>query len=160
MLTLSRRHILIGAGATGLMLAGPSWAATHEVQMLNQHPEDRKRRMVFYPRLLQAQAGDTITFTPVDPAHNSASIDGMIPDGAEAWNGRMNKEISVTLDVPGFYGYKCTPHVALGMVGLIVVEGEGKMANYEAAKAVKHRGRVKRVFEEIWAEVEESGLAA
>ena len=82
----------------------------------------------------------------------------MVPDGAEAWKGRVNEEIELSLTVPGFYGYKCLPHFATGMVGLIVVEGEGKLNNLEAARAVRHRGRAAQIFDEIWAEAEAAGL--
>jgi pseudoazurin len=99
-----------------------------------------------------------VSFVPTDRSHNSASIDGMIPEAAEPWDGRINQSIDVTLTVPGIYGYKCTPHLALGMAGLIIVEGEGKLDNLEAAKAVRQRGRATQVWEEIWAEAEAAGL--
>lgn len=114
--------------------------------------------MVFYPRILQVNSGDTVTFESVDKGHNSASIKGMIPDGAESWKGKINKDVSVTFEQPGFYGYVCTPHGTNGMVGLIVVEGEGKLDNLESAKKVKQRGKSKKAFKAIWEEAEEMGL--
>jgi pseudoazurin len=133
-------------------------AASHTVQMLNIHPENQRLRQVFFPRVLVVQPGDTVTFLATDRGHNSASIEGMIPEGAEAWNGRINEEIAVTLDRPGFYGYVCTPHASVGMVGLIAVEGDGMMDNLEAAQAVRQRGRAQQAWEEIWAEVAGMGL--
>jgi len=160
---LSRRNTLALAGAAALApLAAPRLAraaAAHEVQMLNVNPDNPRQRMVFLPRVLAVQPGDTVTFLATDRSHNSASLDGMIPDGAEAWDGRINEEISVTLEVPGFYGYQCTPHYAMGMVGLIVVQGDGMMDNFAAAQEVRQRGRAGDAFEEIWAEVAETGLA-
>ncbi|WP_243470839.1 hypothetical protein [Ruegeria denitrificans] len=44
------------------------------------------------------------------------------------------------------------------MVGLVIVNGEGKLANLEASKSVKHRGRANVVFDELWTEAEASGL--
>jgi len=161
-LSITRRRTLALAGAAALApLAMPSFlraATSHEVQMLNMHPDNPRQRMVFVPRLLVIQPGDTVTFLPTDGGHNSAILDGMIPEGAEGWNGRINEEISVTPEVPGFYGYQCTPHLTMGMVGLIVVEGDGMMDNYEAAREVPQRGRAAQAFDEIWAEVEEQGL--
>jgi pseudoazurin len=55
-----------------------------------------------------------------------------VPDGAEGWQGAMNQEVSVTLDEEGVYVYKCTPHAALNMAGVIQV---GEPTNYDAAKA-------------------------
>ena len=42
----------------------------------------------------------------------------------------------------------------MGMVGLVVVKGDGIMANVETAKAAKLRGKGADVFAEIWAEVD------
>lgn len=159
MLLVSRRTFVLSTAA--LAVARPSLvraATTHEVQMLNVNPDDPKQRMVFYPHLLTIQPGDTVKFVATDKSHNSVSIDEMIPEGAEGWEGKINEEVDVTFDQPGFYGYQCVPHTALGMVGLIVVEGDGKLDNLEAAQAVKHRGKAKQVFEQIWAEAEAEGL--
>ncbi len=155
---ISRREALLVAG--GLVLVPPSLAvaAEHTIEMLNRHPDDKKKRNVFLPRILTIQPGETVNFVTVDRGHNSASIDGMLPEGAAEWKGKVSKDVAVTFDTPGYYGYLCTPHYALGMVGLIIVEGEGKLANLEAAKAVKHRGRARAEFEEIWAEAEAGGL--
>ena len=57
----------------------------------------------------------------------------MIPPGATPFKGRINEEIVVKLTVPGLYGYKCLPHLGMGMVGLIQV---GKPVNKEAAARV------------------------
>ena len=158
MALISRREALLIAG--GLVLVQPSLAvaAEHRVEMLNRHPDDKKKRNVFLPRILTVQPGDTVNFVTVDRGHNSASIDGMLPEGAEEWKGKLSKDTAVTFDKPGYYGYLCTPHYALGMVGLIIVEGDGRLANLETAKAVKHRGRARAEFEEIWAEAEAGGL--
>ena len=161
MTTLNRRTFVVSMTALATLPAGLSHAATaHQVAMLNKHPEDKKQRMVYLPRILTVQPGDTIKFLPTDKGHNAESMKDMIPEGAEAWKSKINEEIEITISQPGFYGYKCTPHYTTGMVGLIICEGEGKMANLEAAKAVKQRGRAKKIFEEIWAEAEEMGLLA
>lgn len=156
---LSRRAVMMSALAAGVVAAAPLRASTqHVVEMYNKHPENKKLRMVFTPRVLSVQPGDTVLFKSVDKSHNSASIDGMLPEGAEPWNGKVSRDIEVTFTVPGIYGYKCTPHLSMGMVGLIVVEGEGKLDNLEAAKGVKQRGKAKKIFAEIWDEAEEMGL--
>ena len=91
-------------------------AETHIVKMLNQGPEGI---MIFEPSVLDVDVGDTVIFEATDAAHNSESIDGMIPNGATSWSGSLSKNISVTFDVPGVYGYQCTPHSMMAMVGLI-----------------------------------------
>ena len=105
------------------------YGASFEVKMLNQGQDGV---MVFEPSLLKINAGDTVTFKATDAAHNSASIPGMIPNGASSWNGELSRDISVTFDVPGIYGYQCTPHAMMAMVGVIQVDN-----NTENLDAVK-----------------------
>jgi len=160
----SRRTFVKGIGIISALPMLPkivfAAAVDHVVQMLNKHPEDKKKKMVYYPNLLQVNAGDSVTFESVDKGHNSASIKKMIPDGAEPWKGKINKDITVKFDVPGFYGYVCTPHGTTGMVGLIVVEGDGKLDNLKSAQKIRHRGKSKKAFKEIWKEAESMGLTS
>ena len=90
----------------------------HTVKMLNQGSTGV---MVFEPAVLKINIGDTVTFVATDAAHNSASIPGMLPPNATAWNGQLSRDISVTFDIPGVYGYQCTPHAMMAMVGVIQV---------------------------------------
>jgi len=163
-LTLHRRSLMLTAAAAGLVTSLPASkagaATTHEVQMLNVHPENRRLRQVFLPRLIVVQPGDTVRFVATDKTHNSASIDGMIPEGAAEWKGKINDDVEATIDVAGFYGYQCTPHASTGMVGLIVAQGDGMMDNYDAAKGVRQRGRARAVWEEIWEEVDAMDFTA
>ena len=73
---------------------------------------------------------------------------------------KINKEVEVKLDVPGFYGFQCKPHANMGMIGLIVVEGDGKMANLEDAKGVKHRGKAKDAWAALWEKADAEGLTS
>jgi pseudoazurin len=155
---------LAGAAAAApiasVMVTGEASAmgASHEIQMLNKDPDDRKASMVYIPQILQVNAGDTVKFVSADKGHNTKSIDDMIPEGAEAWDSKLNEDFEMTFEVPGFYGYLCTPHSSTGMVGLVVVEGEGKLDNLETAQGVKHRGKARKVWEGIWEEAAEMGL--
>ena len=125
-------------------------AAEHEVLMLNKGPDGQ--RNWFEPAVVYAQPGDAIHFVATDKGHNSASL--VVPDGAEEWNGKLSKEITVTLDAPGLYAYKCTPHFGLGMVGLIVV-GDPTI-NLEAVKSARFPGKARTVMAELLKEVEAS----
>ena len=77
--------------------------------------------MVFEPSVINIQPGDSVKWLNTNPGHNAASINEMMPSGAKAWNGKMNEEIVVEFTEEGVYGYKCTPHYILGMVGLVIV---------------------------------------
>ncbi|MCQ0091878.1 pseudoazurin [Roseovarius sp. M141] len=107
--------------AAAMMLSGAAWAETFEVQMLNK---GEAGTMVFEPAFVQIAPGDTVKFVATDKSHNAESIDGMIPEGAEGFKGKINEEIEVTLDTEGLYAVKCLPHYAMGMVMTIAV-GEG-----------------------------------
>ena len=94
--------------------------------------------MVFEPAVLSVDVGDTVTFVATDMAHNSASIAGMIPEGAAAWTGELSKDIAVTFEKPGVYVYQCTPHAMMAMVGVINVgQGAENLAAVKAAAAGK-----------------------
>ena len=97
-----------------------TFAAEHEVKMLNSGTEGY---MVFEPAVLKAAVGDTVIFKATDMAHNSASIEGMIPEGANSWNGPMSRDVTVTVNKEGIYIYQCTPHAMMAMVGVIQVGG-------------------------------------
>lgn len=94
-------------------------AANFEVLMLNKGTDGKT--MGFSPSFLQVEPGDTVTFIPVDKGHNTESILGMIPDAATHWKGKVDEQLTVTFTTPGLYGFKCMPHFAMGMVGLIEV---------------------------------------
>lgn len=108
--------------ATGLALAAlmgsAAIAETHEVQMLNRGAEGS---MVFEPAFLRVAPGDTVRFIAADKGHNAQTVEGMIPDGAEAFAGGINQEVEVTLTAEGLYAVICKPHYAMGMVMTIAV---------------------------------------
>jgi len=137
------------AALTAGLAAVPAFAADHEVKMLNRGAAGV---MVFEPAFLEVQPGDSVTFVPTDRSHNAESIDGMLPAGAEAFKGAMNKAVTVTFEAEGIYGYKCKPHVAMGMVGVVVVgDPSGNLA--EAAQA-KLPGKAKKVMAGLLEEAE------
>lgn len=136
-----------------LALATAAHAESHTVQMYSAHPTDPSKVNSFDPPLLRIAPGDGVTFVPANPSHNSASKKGMIPEGAEAWNSGVDEEFTVTLTTEGVYGYICSPHYEMCMVGLIVVGDPA--ANLEAARKVRHIGAAKKVFRDLFAQLEE-----
>ena len=103
-------------------------SAEYTVKMLNNGQEGL---MVFEPSVLSIQPGDTVLFKATDVSHNSASIQGMIPEGAAPWMGAMSQDVKVTFDAEGVYVYQCTPHSMMAMVGVIKV---GAPTNLEQVK--------------------------
>ena len=123
-----------------------------EIQMYSKDPDDSSKLQVFKPALVKAKVGDTIKFVPTDPGHQSSSIADMLPAGVTGWEGKINEEVTYVVPAPGVYGYKCVPHYAAGMIGLIVVEGEGMDANVEASKGVTHPGLAGKTFDALFTE--------
>jgi pseudoazurin len=113
-----------------VILSGSVLAESHEVQMLNTGADGV---MVFEPAVLSINPGDSVTFKATNPGHNSESMEGMMPEGAEGWQGGMGQDVTVTFDQDGVYVYQCTPHLMMAMVGVIKV---GSGSNLEAIKAV------------------------
>ncbi len=116
-----------------------SEGSEHEVKMLNSGADGI---MVFEPAVIKVSKGDTIHFKAVDMSHNSASVDGMIPAGANSWNGTINQDISITLDQEGVYVYQCTPHAMMAMVGVIQVGEAVNMDDVISAADTKKSGFV------------------
>jgi pseudoazurin len=145
---LSATMLIPAAGV--LVRSRPVLAAEHEVKMLNEGPEGQ--RNWFQPAVVYAQPGDTVRFVPTDKGHNSAAV--VVPEGAEEWKGKLSQEVSITLDVPGLYAYKCTPHFGLGMVGLVAV-GDPSI-NLEAVKGGRYPGKARQVMADLLKEVEAS----
>ena len=112
---------LMTSAALIITLGGAVSAETFEVKMLNK---GEGGTMIFEPAGLRIAAGDTVKFLATTKGHNAEAVDGMIPEGAESFAGKINEEIEVTLTEPGFYGVKCKPHFAMGMVMVIAVGDE------------------------------------
>mgnify|MGYP006107804753 CR=1 FL=1 len=112
-----------------LILSGAALAESYEVQMLNTGSDGV---MVFEPAVLSVNPGDSVTFKATNPGHNSESMEGMMPEGAEGWQGGMGQDVTVTFDQDGVYVYQCTPHLMMAMVGVIKV---GSGSNLEVIKA-------------------------
>lgn len=137
------KTILLAAAALAVAIL-PATAADYQVKMLNK---GAKGMMVFEPDLVKVQPGDTVTFVATDAGHDAMSVPGMLPDGAQPFEGQIGKDLTVTFTQPGVYGVKCKPHYVMGMVGVVVVGDPAP--NLDAAKAAKNPGKAGKVFTEL-----------
>ena len=112
-----------------LSFSSIAFSAEHEIKMLNFGSEGG---MVFEPGFLKVNVGDKVNFVAVDISHNTESVEGLIPAGATSWKGDINENVSVVIDKEGVYVYQCTPHIILGMVGVIQA---GEPVNKDAIMA-------------------------
>jgi pseudoazurin len=154
---LNRLLSLLTAATFAAVPWTAAFAADHQVQMLNK--DSQGRPMQFEPAFLNIVPGDTVTFVPTDKTHNSESLPDAIPEGAEPWKGKINEQITVTFIQEGLYAYKCMPHLALGMVGLIQV-GESTVNQDTITAAKGMSGKAKTRMAELVAEATGGAAAA
>lgn len=138
------KNTILAAACAILAATAAAGAEEHVVEMLNK---GEKGAMVFQPDLVRAAPGDTVRFIVADKGHNAETINGMVPEGAEGFKGKINEEVVVILEKDGVYGVKCAPHYGMGMVALITV---GDAVNTAQAETVKHPGKAKKVFAELF----------
>ena len=131
-------------------LATTSFAAEVTIEMLNKNKETKKR-MVYSQELVKIDAGQSIEWLPTAKGHNVEMLAG--PDGFELpKKTKLNDPVNIKFTVPGIYLYQCSPHAAMGMIGIIVVGGD--TSNMEAIKSKKVTGskskkKVKKLLSEI-----------
>lgn len=138
------RTLLLSAA----LLVGSSVAAfaeTIEIQMLNENEAGDK--MVFSQELIRAEVGDVIRFVPTDRSHNAQSVKGALPEGQEAFKGRMNQEIEYVVTETGLTAVVCQPHQTMGMVALIVVGND--VSNADEILDARLRGKGKDKIEAL-----------
>ena len=136
-----------GAALAVLALAAsPAAAKEWQVKMLNKGSDGKL--MVFEPAFIKVAPGDTVKFVATQKGHNAESVAGMVPAGGTAFKGAINQEIVVRFAKPGLYGYKCLPHVGMGMVGLVQVGAATNKAD-AAAAAAKLPGMGKKKMVEL-----------
>ena len=105
-------------------VAAPTANANPQMHTINAEAR------IFRPDTIYINPGDSVGWTNMT-SHNSVSVEGLIPDGATSWAGKLGQNLKITLDVEGIYAYVCQPHIGFGMVGIIVV---GKPSNLEEVK--------------------------
>ena len=131
-----------------VVLAPNVYAADIEVEMLNRRDDGAK--MVYSDDIVRIDVGDTITWVPTTKGHNVHFLAG--PDGWDLPKKSKNgKEVVLTFDTPGVYLYQCTPHASMGMIGFVAV-GEDT-SNLDAIKKAKVRGKSKKIFKKLLAEI-------
>ena len=74
-----------------------------------------------------------------------------MPKGIKKFKSKINKDAEYTFTKPGIYLYQCTPHKALGMIGIVVVGGDKH--NLNTIKKAKLYGKSKKVFKKLLKEL-------
>ena len=114
MRVLPRRIALAGALALVLVAAGCGESessepvATTDVSMAKSY--------VFEPKVIQIDAGDTVTWTNDDNFTHTVQVDGQEDHKVE-----QGESVSIDFDTPGTYHYVCTLHEK-DMDGEVIVQ--------------------------------------
>ena len=125
------------------MFTSSAYAVDMTIDMLNKNADGE--RMVYSTEVAKVAVGDTVTWLPASKGHNVHFISA--PDGVELVKSKMNKEFSFTFEKEGIYLYQCTPHKAMGMIGLVVV-GENT-DNLDSVKKTKVVGKTKKKLKKL-----------
>jgi pseudoazurin len=106
--------------------------------------------LVYAPLVVNIAIGDSVAWENMS-SHDTQSMEGLIPAGAEHWHSAMGENYQHTFTVEGVYIYKCTPHYGAGMGGVIIV---GNPVNIEDIKAQNVKGAGKRLVKKAIKAVE------
>ena len=117
-------------------------AENHKIDMLNKLG---KERMIYSKKIISINLNDEITWKSVDKGHNVEFIG--LPKGASKYKSKISKDAKYTFSKPGIYLYQCTPHKAMGMIGLVIV-GEDK-SNLDKIKKVRVYGKSKKILKSL-----------
>ena len=140
-MTRSRFYLLISILLT-LFFSNNLLAASHELEMLNKLGNEK---MLFSKKIIKINLNDEVTWKSVDKGHNVEFI-GM-PDGALKYKSKHSKDAVYKFSKAGIYLYQCTPHKAMGMIGIVIV-GDDKN-NLEKIKNVKVYGKSKKLLKSL-----------
>ena len=119
-----------------------SFGKTLEIDMLNKLG---KEKMVYSIKVAKVDQNDKIIWKHVSKGHNVEFL-GM-PKGVKKYKSKINKKAEYEFKMPGIYLYQCTPHKAMGMIGIVIVAGD--KSNLEEIKKVKLYGKSKKVFKNL-----------
>ena len=129
-----------------LFYSSMSYAKTIKIDMLNKLG---KEKMVYSIKVAKVDLNDKIIWKHVSKGHNVEFI-GM-PKGVKKFKTKINKKAEYEFKKPGIYLYQCTPHKAMGMIGIVVVGGD--KSNLEKIKKVKLYGKSKKIFKKLLKEL-------
>ena len=129
-----------------LLLSSPCLAGDMTIEMLNRDSDGNK--MVFSQEIVNISSGDTVTWIPTSKGHNVEIITS--PNEAE-FKSKTNREAKFTFTDPGIYYYLCTPHKSMGMIGLVIVDGDtSNIGEIAQSRAVgKSKKKLKALLSEL-----------
>ena len=128
----------------GLLISSTAYSAAETIEMLNKSGNEM---MVYSKKVVKINVGDTVLWKASTKGHNVEFIKNGVPEGVDKFKSKMNVDVEYTFTVPGIYAYWCTPHKAMGMIGLVVV-GDDK-SNIDKIKSIRFVGKSKQIATEL-----------
>ncbi len=108
-------------------LGTPAAANTASCEFVPDHIVEVSSN-VFTPADITIQVDESVRWINTGGFHNVNGSTNTYPDNPEGFdNGPASDEAWIfdfTFTIPGVYDYQCDPHVGLGMVGTVTVEGD------------------------------------
>ena len=144
-MTRSRFYLLISILLT-LFFSNNLLAASHELEMLNKLGNEK---MLFSKKIIKIDLNDEVTWKSVDKGHNVEFI--AMPDGALKYKSKISKDAVYKFSKVGIYLYQCTPHKAMGMIGIVIVGND--TSNLEVVKKAKVYGKSKKILKSLLADL-------
>lgn len=124
------------------------YGAPVNIDMLNKRADGQK--MVYSQDVINVKSGDTVTWSPKKKGHNVEFIS--VPEGVnKIKKSKLNKEYTYKFEKPGIYLYQCTPHKAMGMIGLVIVDGN--VDNKAKIAKTKVLGKSKKKLKKLLGEI-------
>ena len=121
------------------------------VEMLNKDADGNK--MVYSQEIVEIGVGQIVKWIPTSKGHNVEIV--AAPEGFEIQKKSKNsKEVEIQFDIPGIYYYWCTPHKGMGMIGLVVVEGD--ISNIDDIADAKAMGKSKKKLKKLIGQLKEN----
>ena len=127
-----------------LLFSSFAIAADQTVEMLNRL---NKEAMVFEPKIVRVNVGDTVLWKANDKGHNVEFIKKGVPEGVGKFKSKYNKDTEYKFTIPGIYAYSCTPNKNMGMIGFVVV-GEDK-SNLVQIKKLRFSAKSKKIAPDL-----------
>ena len=128
----------------GLLVSTTAYSASETIEMLNKSGNEM---MVYSKKVVKINIGDSVLWKASTKGHNVEFIKNGVPEGVDKFKSKMNVDVEYTFTVPGIYAYWCTPHKAMGMIGLVVV-GDDK-SNIDKIKSIRFVGKSKQIATEL-----------
>jgi pseudoazurin len=117
-------------------------ASETTVHIMNRDPKTNIS-FLYSPGVVRVAPGDTVNWVSTNTMHNVTFVSGGVPSGVPQFTSGFQTLISYKFSKPGIYFYKCGPHFALGMVGVVVVGNDrsnlAALSNLDLPMAAKQR---------------------